>query len=107
MTKIDIITEIQEQILANDLYFSLDEKVLTKHLIQSMLELFLDICKETVASGEAVELRGFGTFVRKTLKARKLKLPGSDDIVETAKRARPVFKPSISFKNQVNDYFTE
>ena len=61
----------------------------------------IEVVKETIAKGESIYVRGFGTLknVPKSKVARDIN-KGKTIIVP--KRNEPVFKPSKEFKKQVN-----
>ena len=65
------------------------------------LETFFHTIKESIAQGENVHVRGFGSFVAK----RKAKKFGRDIrrniTIEIPERMVPAFKPSKAFVNQV------
>ena len=65
------------------------------------LETFFHTIKDSIASGENVHVRGFGSFVVK----KKAKKYGRDIrrniTIEIPERMVPAFKPSKAFVNQV------
>ena len=87
MTKSDIIKRISEET-------GLDRSVAAR-----AVELMLTSIKDALSSGEAVHLRGFGTFQRKTRAAK----PGRDIrkgiTVEIPRHDVPHFRPSPSLSD--------
>ncbi len=58
---------------------------------------------EAVAEGEAVELRGFGTFRRQRRPARTARDPRTQAETPVPPRAVPVFRPGAAFRRAVSD----
>jgi nucleoid DNA-binding protein len=63
------------------------------------------ICEEFIKAilgslfrGEEVRIKRLGAFVWKELGARKIKLPGSDNLTEVPARLRLLFKPSLDLR---------
>lgn len=73
------------------------ETGLTRDICLTVVESMMKNVKGTVASGESIYLRGFGTFGRKTRKAK----PGRDISKNTQvlipEHDIPYFKPSDDF----------
>ena len=67
MTKAQIVEEIYERL------------GLTKKDIARVIDLFFEIVKEGLKSGEHIELRGFGTFEVKTREEREARNPKTGD----------------------------
>ena len=89
MTKAEIVAQIAEK------------TGLEKSSTQVVVEAFMDVVKESVAKGEPVYLRGFGSFIRKerTEKVgRNIKL---DQSIVIPAHNIPAFKPSKTFVNEV------
>ena len=90
MTKselIEIIAKEQSHLAYRDVELAV--KCMIEHMSQSL------------ASGERIEIRGFGTFKIKLRKARKARNPRTGDEVPVPDRKVPVFKPSNEFKNMI------
>ena len=65
--------------------------------VQAVVDGFLALVMESVASGERVELRRFGVWKPRIRKGRQLRTPdGAHDVV-VPDRARPVFVPAAEF----------
>jgi DNA-binding protein HU-beta len=89
MTKAEIVAQIAEK------------TGLEKSSTQVVVEAFMDVVKESVAKGEPVYLRGFGSFIRKERKekvGRNIKL---DQSIVIPAHNIPAFKPSKTFVNEV------
>ena len=67
-----------------------------------VVDAFLDLVKDTLARGDRIEIRGFGTFKVRHRKARTARNPGTGEPVELPPRVRPVFKPPRHFRGQVD-----
>lgn len=89
MTKAEIVAQIAEK------------TGLEKASTQVVVEAFMDIVKKSVAAGEPVYLRGFGSFIRKT-RAEKVgrNIKVNQSIIIPAHNI-PAFKPSKTFANEV------
>ena len=62
---------------------------------------FLNAIKQAVASGDNIEIRGFGTFKVRRRKARMARNPRTGEPVRVPARAVPVFKPSRLLRSRV------
>lgn len=67
-----------------------------------VVDAFLDAVKDTLARGDHIEIRGFGTFKVRHRKARTARNPRTGEPVEVAPRVAPVFKPSRHFRSRVD-----
>ena len=67
-----------------------------------VVDAFLDAVKDTLARGDHIEIRGFGTFKVRHRKARTARNPRTGEPVEVPARVAPVFKPSRHFRNRVD-----
>jgi len=90
-TKADIVNEISA---ATGL-----TKIETKAVVDGVFQSVIN----SVASGERIELRGFGVFNNKSRKPRMARNPKTGDLVPLDKRYVPVFKPSPEFTTKVNE----
>ena len=91
MRKVDVINKIAS------------ETGIPKVDILVTLETFFDTVKDTLASGESIHIRGFGSFMVK----KKAKKYGRDIrrniTIEIPERNVPAFKPSNAFVEKVMD----
>ncbi|MDH2425805.1 HU family DNA-binding protein [Sphaerisporangium sp. TRM90804] len=65
------------------------------------LAAILGTIQSAVASGEPVELIGFGTFKRADRKARKARNPQTGEPITVPARRAPAFKAGATFKTAV------
>ncbi len=91
MTKADIISIIAEG------------TGLTKVETAAVVDGFIASLSYALKTGDAVELRGFGTFKVVERKARKGRNPKTGEEIQIPKRNVPVFRCSKEFKKYVND----
>ncbi len=89
MTKADLVKIISE----NTGIIRKDVAVVVDSLLQSI--------KDSLATGNHIEIRGFGTFKLKTRKARTGRNPKTDQQVPVPERTVPTFKFSREFKMTV------
>lgn len=87
-----------------ELIASVAEKTgLTKKMTQECVEAVLNTIEETLASGEKVQLVGFGTFEVRDRKARQGRNPQKpDQVIEIPASKAPVFKAGKGLKDLVN-----
>ncbi|GAB1366211.1 hypothetical protein MASR1M36_10820 [Candidatus Cloacimonadaceae bacterium] len=95
MTKADLVKIISE----NTGIIRKDVAVVVDALLQSI--------KDTLAQGNHIEIRGFGTFKLKTRKPRVGRNPKTDEKVPVPERTVPTFKFSREFKGNVVDVKTK
>ena len=67
-----------------------------------MIDAFLDAVKEALASGNGIELRGFGTFKVRHRSKRMGRNPKTGEPVEVPARNVPVFQPSSLLRERVD-----
>ncbi|MGC9361636.1 MAG: HU family DNA-binding protein [Candidatus Syntrophosphaera sp.] len=91
MTKADLVKIVSE----NTGIIRKDVAVVVDSLLQSI--------KDSLAKGNHIEIRGFGTFKLKTRKPRVGRNPKTDEKVPVPARTVPTFKFSREFKNSVID----
>ena len=95
MTKADLVKIISE----NTCIIRKDVAVVVDSLLQSI--------KDSLAKGQHIEIRGFGTFKLKTRKPRVGRNPKTDEKVPVPARTVPTFKFSREFKSSVIDIDTK
>ncbi len=66
-----------------------------------LYEAFVDVLKETLASGEKVSLVGFGTFSTKKREARTAINPRTKEKVEVPATVSPSLKFGKNFKEEL------
>ncbi len=74
---------------------------LTKIETEAVVDGFMETVTSAVASGERVELRGFGTFRAVARAARTARNPHTAEAVPVPARVAPVFKPAQDFRRRV------
>ncbi len=89
MTKADIVDRIA------------DATGLTKIETETVVDGFMLTVLESVAAGERIELRGFGTFRAVERAPRTARNPRTDQPVPVPARMAPVFKPAQEFRRRV------
>ena len=67
------------------------------------LESYFNEVKKSLVQGDNVYVRGFGSFVLKTRKARKARDIRKNTVVEIPEYIIPAFKPSKEFSAAVRD----
>jgi nucleoid DNA-binding protein len=72
-------------------------RIETRAVVEGLLALVV----ASVAAGEAVELRGFGTFRARALAARTARDPRTREPVEVPPRTAPAFRPAAAFRRAV------
>jgi integration host factor subunit alpha len=69
---------------------------------EEIVESFLDIIKETLASGEEIKVSGFGKFIVNQKRDRKGRNPQTGEPLTITARRILTFKPSILLKQEMN-----
>lgn len=90
MTKADIVEKIA------------DDFKITKRDAQGMVESVFTILKETLESGEDVNISGFGKFEVKQKNDRRGRNPQTGEAITIAARKVLTLKPSKLLKDSVN-----
>jgi integration host factor subunit beta len=76
------------------------------HLFQRDIELIVNTVFDEIiaalASGDRVELRGFGTFSTKVRPARTGRNPRTGETVEVAEKSVPFFKMGKELRERLN-----
>lgn len=75
---------------------------ITKADAERIVAGFMDEVKAAVASGESVQLVGFGTFEVRERAAREARNPKTGETIRVPAKKAPVFKPGKAFKDAVN-----
>lgn len=90
MNKIELITAMAEK------------SGLTKKDSENALKAFIESVEETLASGDKVQLVGFGTFETRERAAREGRNPRTKEIIQIPATTVPVFKAGSAFKEKMN-----
>ncbi len=91
MTKADLVEQVADAIGPG----------VTKKDCALVVDGFLNAVKRALASGENIEIRGFGTFKVRRRKTRMARNPRTGDAVKVPARMVPVFKPSKHLRTRV------
>ena len=89
MTKIEIVKEVSQS------------TGIEANTVMAVVEGFMTTVKGSMAKGENVYLRGFGTFEVKTRAAKTARNITKNTTVVIPAHKVPAFKPCPDFKNQV------
>ena len=81
-----------------------EKSELTKKDAEAALNAFMRTIEETLATGEKVQLVGFGTFEVRERKAREGRNPRNpEEVIQIAASKAPVFKAGKALKEIVNN----
>lgn len=89
MTKAEAIAKISE------------DTGIDKLIVSDTLESFFDTVKDTLISGEALYVRGFGSFINKKRAAKKARDISKKTTVMVPEHYVPSFKPAKEFTESV------
>ena len=89
MTKADIVNEISKS------------TGLDKASVANTIEKFMEIVKDSLAHGENVYLRGFGSFIIKHRAEKTARNISKNTTITIAAHNIPAFKPAKVFMNDV------
>lgn len=89
MTKADIVNEIART------------TGIDKSAVLSVVEQFMSVVKDSLAHGENVYLRGFGSFIVKTRAEKTARNISKNTTLIIPAHNIPAFKPASSFKEEV------
>ena len=70
--------------------------------IEKIVFTIINTVSKTISSGNRVELRGFGTFGLKELKARKSRNPRTGSTVYVNSKLIPYFRMGKKLKERIN-----
>lgn len=73
-----------------------------KKEVEKVVSAMLDVVVEAVASGEKVQIVGFGTFEQRERKERNGVNPRTEEKIVIPASKIPAFKPGRNFKDAVN-----
>lgn len=91
MTKADIVNEISRS------------TGLDKAVVLQTVEKFMEVMKESMANGNNVYLRGFGSFIIKTRKEKTARNISQNTSLIIPEHKVPAFKPSKVFLEEVKN----
>ena len=90
MTKADIVENIYEKV------------GLSKEESARIVELVLELLKETLVEGEPIKISGFGNFVVRQKRSRRGRNPQTGEEIEISARRVLTFKSSPILKKVLN-----
>ncbi len=70
--------------------------------VEAAVKTLLDALAESLASGQRIEIRGFGSFSLHNLPPRLARNPKTGEAVAIGHRCKLHFKPGQEMKNRVN-----
>lgn len=79
-----------------------DNSNLAKTEVKVAVDLILARITRSIVSGEGVEIRGFGAFVKKHRKAREGVNPKTGEKTQVSEKRVPFFRPGKSLREMVN-----
>ncbi|MDE6247926.1 MAG: integration host factor subunit beta [Muribaculaceae bacterium] len=91
MTKADIVNEISRSTGVD------------KGVVLLTIEKFMDVMKDSMANGNNVYLRGFGSFIIKTRKEKTARNISKNTSLIIPEHKVPAFKPSKVFLEEVKN----
>lgn len=91
MTKAEIVAEISEK------------TGIEKLAVQYTVEAFMETLKDSLASGENVYLRGFGSFILKKRAEKTGRNISQNKSIVIPEHFIPAFKPSKTFSSKVKE----
>ena len=91
MTKADIVNEISSK------------TGLEKSAVLSIVENLMEVIKDSMAGGNNVYLRGFGSFVVKTRREKTARNISRNTTIKIPEHKIPAFKPSKVFMDAVRE----
>ncbi|MCK9988269.1 MAG: DNA-binding protein HU-beta [Azoarcus sp.] len=80
-----------------------EKTALSKSNVDKVLEAFIDVVQEAVASGDKVALMGFGAFERAELFPRMGRNPQTGESISLEGGFRPKFSAGAGFKERVRE----
>lgn len=89
MTKADIVNEISRN------------TGIERASVLSVVENFMEVMKDSMAAGNNVYLRGFGSFIIKTSKEKTARNISKNTSIRIPEHKIPAFKPSKVFLEMV------
>ena len=67
------------------------------------VNIIVDYMSTTLASGERIEIRGFGSFSLRHFSARQGRNPKTGEMVQLVRRSMVHFKPGLEMRERVNN----
>ena len=101
MTKSELAYLVQENIL--NTHLDLHRKDVNHKVVMNVLDSLFEVLKVSLAKGEHIELRGFGTFETKTRKSKHAINPRTKEAVLVDEHSVCVFRPGKELKQMVKN----
>jgi integration host factor subunit beta len=79
-----------------------DQDHLAETDVDAAVKALLDRMREALASGERIEIRGFGSFSLHFRPPRFARNPKTGEIIQTLGKSAPHFKPGKKLRERVN-----
>jgi integration host factor subunit beta len=79
------------------------QTLLTAKDVELAVKSVVEHMSETLASGERIEIRGFGSFSLHHREARIGRNPKTGEAVELPNKSTPHFKPGKALRDRVNE----
>ena len=76
---------------------------MSKAQVENVIDNSLNVVRETVAGGESIFIRGFGTMEPKLRKAKEARIIATGETINLPARKVPTFKPCFTFRQEVED----
>ncbi|MDR2499145.1 MAG: integration host factor subunit beta [Tannerellaceae bacterium] len=89
MTKADIVREISKN------------TGIDRHTVLTSVESFMELVKDSLAKGENVYLRGFGSFIVKTRAQKTARNISKNTTIIIPAHNIPSFKPAKTFNDKI------
>ncbi len=84
-----------------------DKTGIEKHVVQAVVEAFMNTIKTSMILGHNVYLRGFGTFMLKKRAEKKGRNISKNTTIVIPAHYTPAFKPCDQFQDSVRDKVTD
>ena len=90
--------------IRSDLIYILQERNprLHRELVEEAVRELLQLLSETLATGNRIEIRGFGSFELRRHPPRAARNPKTGEPVQLGNHCRVHFKPGLKLKERVN-----
>ena len=90
--------------IRSDLIYILQERNprLHREVVEEAVKELLQLLSETLATGNRIEIRGFGSFVLRRHPPRAARNPKTGEPVQLGDHCRVHFKPGLELKERVN-----
>jgi integration host factor subunit beta len=82
------------------------QDTLSERDVELAVKVIVDVMSGALASGERIEIRGFGSFSLHSHPPRTARNPRTGEAVALPKRFRPYFRPGKELRDRVNSSVT-